>query len=84
VQTGYWGQYLFQSDPDYDIINNLKERAGLDLCFFEAEEDTVKARNVFNEGKFNEFFDIIRAEKTKTLVLLTATAMHLGANIKTS
>jgi hypothetical protein len=58
---GYWGQYLFQSDPDYDIIDDLKERAGLELYLFEAEEGKVKARNFFNERNFNEISDIIRA-----------------------
>jgi hypothetical protein len=52
VQIGYWEQYHFQSDQDYDIIDDLKEEAGLELYFFEAEEDKVKARNAFNEGKF--------------------------------
>jgi hypothetical protein len=58
---GYWEQYLFQSDQDYDVIDDLKERASLELYFFEAEEDKVKARNAFNEGKFNKLFNIIRA-----------------------
>ncbi len=80
---GYWGQYLFQSDPDYDLVGELSERAGFELFFFESDEEEIKARNALDEGKFNELFDAIRGEKKKrTLVLLTAVAMRAGATVK--
>jgi hypothetical protein len=82
---GYWGQNLFQSDPDYDIVDELSERTGLKLHSHEKEEGQIKARNAFNDGKFDELFNTIRAEKKKkTLVLLTAIAMQLGANVKSN
>ena len=79
---GYWGQYLFQSDPDYDVLGELSERAGFELFFFESDEEETKARNALDEGKFNELFDIIREEKKRSLVLLTAVAMRVGAKVK--
>ena len=80
---GYWGQYLFQSDPDYDLVGELSERAGFELFFFDSDEEETKARNALDEGKFNELFDAIRGEKKKrTLVLLTAVAMRAGAMVK--
>ncbi|KAF7507876.1 hypothetical protein GJ744_010040 [Endocarpon pusillum] len=69
----YWGQYLFQSDPDYDVLGELSERAGFELFYFESDEEETKARNALDEGKLNELFDIIREEeKKRSLVLLTA------------
>ncbi|ERF73780.1 hypothetical protein EPUS_08578 [Endocarpon pusillum Z07020] len=83
AQHGYWGQYLFQSDPDYDVLDELSERAGFELFFFESEEEETKARNALDEGEFNELFDIITEEKKKrSLVLLTAVAMRVGAKVK--
>ena len=74
----YWGHYLPQSDHDLDIVCEVSERVGVELKCFESDEEEIKAREALNDGKFDEFFNAIRAEKRKkTLILLTAVAMQL-------
>lgn len=89
---GWWGENLFQSDQDYDIIDDFSEEAGVELFSFEKEEDKATATKALDDGKFNELFDKIKAEPSSDydfipakykLVILTALAMQLGAKIDT-
>lgn len=66
-------------------MDSLSQRAGLELYMFESDEDQTEARNAFDEGTFDELFNVIRAEKKKkTLILLTVLAMQMGARVKTN
>ena len=79
---GCWGEFLFQSDRDYDVIDELKEDAGVELYFFEDAAGPEAARIVLDSGKFIEIFDKVKAsgERHET-VILTALAMQVGAKI---
>jgi hypothetical protein len=57
------GDHLFQSDPDLDIVDDLSQKAGVELYSFETEEEEARALKTLNDGKFNELFDVIMAEK---------------------
>src|SRR2546430_2449642 len=84
---GCWGLRLFQSDHDYDIIEELNKRAGVELFFYETEEGEAQARKVLNDGVLARMFDELVAmgeERMNKITIFGALAMRVGANLDES
>jgi hypothetical protein len=81
---GAWGLYLFQSDQELDIIDDLSSEIGVDLHLHETEADKEAARTTLDAGKFVQVFDGLKRQSPRPmweLVMLTACAMEVGAKV---
>jgi hypothetical protein len=84
---GAWGDALFQSDSDLDIIGNLGDALELELY---CPDDPAHVRDELDAGKLRATFKRLRgdlaadaygADAAYVLVLLAAAGMQVGARI---
>ncbi|KAH6672859.1 hypothetical protein B0J14DRAFT_59149 [Halenospora varia] len=84
---GCWGPYLFQSDNDYDVIDEFSDQAGVELYHFEDSNGSQLARDALDGGKFNELFTKLESDRGSwvdppyKMVLLVTIAMIVGAKV---
>lgn len=70
---GWRGSSLFQSDQDHDLLGDFAEQAGVELYFFETEEQKATAAKALDDGTFNALFDMIEAAPSSDCAFVPAT-----------
>ena len=72
---------MFQSDNDYDVIDEFNEAAGVNLYFFGDDTNGPDAaRTALDNGKFEDLWATVKSQGFERTILV-ALSMNVGAKI---